>query len=40
MTAPESAARRLPYVMAVNEAITQLMREDPAVFLAGEDVAL
>jgi acetoin:2,6-dichlorophenolindophenol oxidoreductase subunit beta len=41
MTTAEAATeRQLPYVAAVSEAIAQLMREDPTVFLAGEDVAL
>lgn len=41
MTSPQAAAvREIPYVSAVNEALAQLMREDPAVFIAGEDVAL
>lgn len=41
MTTVEAPAeRKIPYVTAVNEAIAQLMREDPSVFLAGEDVAL
>lgn len=35
-----TAQRQLPTVMAINEALRQLMREDPTVFLAGEDVAL
>ncbi|MGE5596518.1 MAG: alpha-ketoacid dehydrogenase subunit beta [Hyphomicrobiales bacterium] len=39
-TAEAPAGRSIPYVTAVNEAIAQLMREDPDVFLAGEDVAL
>lgn len=32
--------RQLPYVMAIPEAIAACMREDPAVFVAGEDIAL
>lgn len=41
MTAVESTtARSLTYVEAIKEAITQSMREDPSIFLAGEDVAL
>lgn len=39
-TAEAPAQRELPYVMAVGEAIRQLMREDPNVFIAGEDVAV
>lgn len=39
-TAEAPAQRQLPYVAAVTEAIAQLMREDPDIFLAGEDVAL
>ena len=33
------AGRQLPYLMAIPEAIAQCMREDPDIFLAGEDVA-
>ena len=41
MTTVEAPAKReLAYVQAINEAITQLMRDDPNIFLAGEDVAL
>ncbi len=41
MTTVEAPAKReLAYVQAINEAITQLMRADPDIFLAGEDVAL
>ncbi|MBE7517873.1 MAG: alpha-ketoacid dehydrogenase subunit beta [Thermoflexaceae bacterium] len=41
MTTPEApAARQLPYVLAITEALAQSMRSDPNVFLAGEDVAL
>ena len=39
-TAEAPAQRELPYVMAVGEAIRQLMREDPNIFIAGEDVAV
>jgi pyruvate dehydrogenase E1 component beta subunit len=39
-TAEAPAERSIPYVTAVGEAISQLMRDDPTVFLAGEDVAL
>lgn len=39
-TAEAPAQREIPYVMAVGEAIRQLMREDPNVFIAGEDVAV
>ncbi|MCZ2110200.1 MAG: alpha-ketoacid dehydrogenase subunit beta [Dehalococcoidia bacterium] len=41
MTSVEApAARQLTYVGAVNETFAQLMREDPDIFLCGEDVAL
>lgn len=40
MTPQAAAVREIPYVSAVNEALAQLMRDDPAVFIAGEDVAL
>ncbi len=41
MTTTEApAARQLTYVGAVAEAFAQLMREDPNVFIAGEDVSL
>ena len=41
MTTIEAPAKReLAYVQAIQEAIAQLMRSDPNVFLAGEDVAL
>ncbi len=41
MTTTEApAARQLPYVLAITEALAQSMRSDPNVFLAGEDVAL
>ncbi len=41
MTTMEAAAtREIPYVSAVAEAFAQLMREDPNIFIAGEDVAL
>lgn len=33
-------ARTLPFVQAIPEALRQCMRDDPDVFLAGEDVAL
>ena len=33
------AGRQLPYLLAIPEAISQCMREDPDIFLAGEDVA-
>lgn len=39
-TAEATATRELPYVSAINEALRQVMREDPDVFLAGEDVGL
>jgi len=35
-----AAARPLPFVRAIPEAIAQCMRADPDVFLAGEDVAV
>jgi pyruvate dehydrogenase E1 component beta subunit len=35
-----TAARPLPFVRAIPEAIAQCMRADPDVFLAGEDVAM
>lgn len=41
MTAVEATSTRsLAYVDAIKEAMAQLMREDPNVFVAGEDVAL
>jgi pyruvate dehydrogenase E1 component beta subunit len=40
MTTVEAPAERsIPYVAAIGEAMAQLMRADPTVFLAGEDVA-
>jgi pyruvate dehydrogenase E1 component beta subunit len=40
-TQPEAApGRTLTYVAAIVEAQAQLLRDDPTVFLAGEDVAL
>lgn len=39
-TADAPAGRIIPYVSAINEALKQVMREDPDVFLAGEDIAL
>ncbi|GAB4325620.1 MAG: alpha-ketoacid dehydrogenase subunit beta [Dehalococcoidia bacterium] len=39
-TAEATATREIPYVSAINEALRQVMREDPDVFLAGEDVGL
>ena len=38
-TEAPSAGRPLPYVQAVPEAIRLCMRDDPDIFLAGEDVA-
>lgn len=35
-----TATRELAYVQAINEGLAQLMRADPNIFLAGEDVAL
>ncbi|MGD9934838.1 MAG: alpha-ketoacid dehydrogenase subunit beta [Dehalococcoidia bacterium] len=41
MTSTETLPKReLAYVQAINEGLTQLMRADPDIFLAGEDVAL
>ncbi|MDZ7728016.1 MAG: thiamine pyrophosphate-dependent enzyme [Dehalococcoidia bacterium] len=39
-TAEASTGREMTYVGAIGEAMAQMMREDPNVFLAGEDVAL
>lgn len=39
-TAEATATREIPYVSAINEALRQMMREDPDIFLAGEDVGL
>jgi pyruvate/2-oxoglutarate/acetoin dehydrogenase E1 component len=39
-TSPPPTGRTLSYVRAVVEAQAQLMRDDPTVFIAGEDVAL
>ena len=39
-TAPAQGTRTLSYVAAIVEAQTQLLREDPTVFVAGEDVGL
>ncbi|MEO1060750.1 MAG: alpha-ketoacid dehydrogenase subunit beta [Actinomycetota bacterium] len=38
MTATETATRELTYVQAWSEAIAECMRDDPNVFVAGEDV--
>lgn len=38
MTATEADVRELTYGAAFNEALHQIMREDPDVFVAGEDV--
>ena len=38
MTATETEVRELTYGVAFNEALRQMMREDPDVFVAGEDV--
>jgi acetoin:2,6-dichlorophenolindophenol oxidoreductase subunit beta len=35
---PVEETRRLPYVMAFNEAVSQAMEADPDVFCAGEDI--
>ncbi|MBI5947164.1 MAG: alpha-ketoacid dehydrogenase subunit beta [Chloroflexi bacterium] len=41
MTTTEApATRKLAYVSAINEALAQLMRSDPNIFIAGEDVGL
>jgi len=39
VSAVSTEVRTLPYVQAVPEALRQCMREDPDVFVAGEDVA-
>ena len=39
-TAEAPAGRKLAYVSAINEALAQLMRADPNIFIAGEDVGL
>ena len=39
-TAEAPAVRTITYVRAITEAMSQVMREDENVFLAGEDVAL
>ena len=39
-TAEATTARSITYVEAIKEAIAQSMRDDPTIFLAGEDVAL
>jgi acetoin:2,6-dichlorophenolindophenol oxidoreductase subunit beta len=39
-TAEAPTGRSLAYVQAINEAMSQLMRDDPKVFIAGEDIAL
>src|SRR5690348_6446035 len=36
----QATDRSLTYVAAIVEAQTQLMRDDPNIFIAGEDVAL
>jgi acetoin:2,6-dichlorophenolindophenol oxidoreductase subunit beta len=38
-TATETATRTISYIAACTEALRQLLRDDPNVFLAGEDVA-
>ena len=38
MTATEASVRQLAYVQAVQEALSQALEADPAVFIAGEDV--
>ena len=38
MSATETELRELSYLGAVNEALHQIMAEDPDVFCAGEDV--
>ena len=37
-TAPAATERKLSYVMAFNEAVRQMMREDDTIFCAGEDI--
>jgi acetoin:2,6-dichlorophenolindophenol oxidoreductase subunit beta len=39
-TAEAPTGRPIAYVSAINEALKQIMHDDPDVFLAGEDVAL
>lgn len=39
MATVETAQREISYVQAFQEALAQVMREDPDVFVAGEDVA-
>jgi pyruvate/2-oxoglutarate/acetoin dehydrogenase E1 component len=39
VSATETATRELPYVAAMAEGLAQCLRADPAVFVAGEDVA-
>lgn len=39
MSTTATEARRIPYVLAVNEALAQSMRADHDVFVAGEDIA-
>lgn len=39
MSPDPGAPRKLPYLMAVNEALAQSLRADPDVFVAGEDIA-
>lgn len=38
MTVTEASARELTYLGAFNEGLRQVMREDPDVFVAGEDI--
>ena len=38
-TAEAPAGRKITYVQAITEAYQQIMRQDPEVFIAGEDVA-
>src|SRR4051794_41621788 len=39
-TPPQTGTRTLTYVEALNEALREEMRRDPAVFVMGEDVAV
>ena len=39
-TATEQATRELTYAEAIREAMSQAMRDDPTIFLMGEDVGV
>src|SRR5436305_14645301 len=39
MSSPSAGARTLTFAQAVNEALAEELRRDPAVFILGEDVA-